>query len=241
MSPTVLRWSALPLGLLAFVLNVTMTVWVTRFSFTPGLLIVAGACLVVVGVPFGVFMLLAGGDRRRPAAFIADGGALTVAPSPVYAGSQVILWMGLSGNLVAAEWWPGRDAMRLSQRDTGSFYVVGTIWVAALIFLLVQRPRLRLDPTGLTIRKVRRTTHLAWADLRAGGPPPPARRRQRYLRVYLAGPPVIDGYPPSEDIPIAWLHIDPAFLAERIRHYVETPEDRATIGAMAATASANAV
>jgi len=248
MSPTALRWSAVPLGLLAFVLRVAMTLWFEpitwRFSFGQGLLLMAGAIAAAISVPFGVFALLNMGNRRRAAAFTSDSGAFTVPPSPVWAGSQFLMWMFLSGGLVMTERVPNGDTMRLAQlgfaSDAASVVGVGLFWAVGFAFLLVQRPQLRLDHTGLTIRRFRRTTRLAWDDLRPGGPPPPAKRRQRQLRVYLVGPPVVDRYPPSEDIPIGWLHIDPAFLADRIRHYVEHPEDRAAIGEMLPTASANA-
>jgi hypothetical protein len=248
MSPTALRWSAVPLGLLAFVLRVAMPLWLEpitwRFSFGPRLLMMAGALLTAVLVPFGVFLLLNKADRRRPATFTSEDGAFTVPPSPVYAGSQFMMWMVLSGNMVMTERVPNGDTMRLAQlgiaSHASSVVGVGLFWAVGFAFLLVQRPQLRLDRTGLTIRRFRRTTRLAWDDLRPGGPPPPAKRRQRQLRVYLVGPPVVDRYPPSEDIPIGWLHIDPAFLADRIRHYVEHPEDRPAIGEMLPTASANA-
>jgi hypothetical protein len=248
MLPTALRWSAVPLGLLAFVLRVAGSLWIEpitwRFSFATSMLIIVGASLVAIGVPFGVFALLNLGNHRRPAAFASDDGAFTVPPSPVWAGSQFLVWMFLSGGLVMTERVPDGDTMRLAQLGFASTTVsvvgVGLFWAVGFAFLLVQRPRLRLDSTGLTIHRFRRTTHLAWDDLLPGGPPPPTKRRQRQLRVYLAGPPVVDRYPPSEDIPIGWLHIDPAFLADRIRHYVEYQEDRAAIGEMLSTASANA-
>jgi hypothetical protein len=74
------------------------------------------------------------------------------------------------------------------------------------------------------------TTRLAWDRLAPLSPPPPAKRRPRNIKVYLNVPPLPGQYPFSEDLPAGWLHVDPAFLAAAVRHYVEHPEHRAAIG-----------
>ncbi|MFU8874595.1 hypothetical protein [Micromonospora sp. SL4-19] len=235
MSPNLLRWSALPIGLSAFVGRLAITFWLQpltwRMSGVSGLLALLGGLAVAVGVPAGLFALL--GRGGRPTQFTIRDGRFTVPPSPVYAGTQAIMSMFLGGGLVAAERVPDGDSMRIAEFALpASIIGVAVFCSVALAFLLVTRPQLHLDPDGLTVRRLRRTTRVTWEHLLPGGPPPPAKRRQRWLRLYLNAPPVVGRYPPSEDLPIGWLHVDPAFLAGAVRHYVEHPEDRAAIGSV---------
>jgi hypothetical protein len=238
MSSNALRWSAVPLGLLAFALGLVVRLWVEpltwRLSLGTELLVFSGAILVAAGIPVGVFAVLLRGDRWHPARFVPARGGFTVPPSPVHPGYQAIMWTCLGSRAVMTERVPGGMSVRLAQLDfawPATLVGVGLFWAVALAFLLVARPQLHLDAGGLTIRRVlRRRTRLAWDDLAPGGPQPPAKRGQRQLKVYLAAPPVFGRYPSSEDIPIGWLHVDPAFLAAALRHYVAHPEDRAAIG-----------
>lgn len=100
----------------------------------------------------------------------------------------------------------------------------------ATAFLVIQRPRLELDPTGLTIRRIRTAQRIAWDQLAPGWPVPPERKRPQELRVYLNEPPAPAVFPPGVSIPANRLHIDSAYLAETLRHYVEHPEARGEIG-----------
>jgi len=237
MSPTALRWCALPLGLLGFALRLAVTFWLQpltwRLSPASGLLVMTGGIVVAVAIPFGIFWLLTGGVRRRPNHFAWSNGRFTVPASPLYAGSQAMMWMFLSGGAVFTERVPNGDRMRMAEFDftwPATVIGVGVFWVVAFAFLLVQRPQLHLDSGGLAIRRVWRTTEIAWGDLAPGGPVPPVKRRTRRLRLYLNRAPVLGRYVASEDVPIGWLHVEPAFLARAIRHYVEHPQDRAAIG-----------
>jgi hypothetical protein len=177
--------------------------------------------LVAVLVPYGIFLLLAITQRRRPKEFTIHKGHFVVEASPFFAAGQAMMLMVLSGGLVFSERVPFGDSMRLAEFALPATVVaVGLFWAGALAHLLIARPQLRIDHDGLTIRRVWRFTRIAWDDLAPGGPVPPTRRRARQMRVYLNGPPVFGQYPPSEDIPIGWLHI----------------EDRATIGTSSASA-----
>jgi len=239
MSATALRWCAVPLGLLAFATRLAIALWwqpVTwRFSLALGLLFMLGATLVAVGIPFGIFALISR-RYRRPAEFALGEGGFTVAPSAVFGATQTILWMFLGAGLVPTERVPNSDSVRLAEFGPGWFVslaLLGGFMAGALAFLVVRRPRLLLDTEGLTIRRLWRSTRLAWEDLAPGGPLPPAKKTQRHLQLYRKPPPNYPNYVPAEAIPIGWLDIDPAYLAAAIRHYAEDPQDRAAIGTVA--------
>ena len=199
-----------------------------RFSGVVELLLILAAMLVAVGIPFGIFALL---SRRyqRPAEFAADERGLIVSSSPVFAGTQAILWMFLGAGLIATERVPNGDSMRLA--DFGftsliSSILAGVFVAGAVAFLVVRRPQLVLDSEGLTIRRLRSRPRLAWDDLAPGGPLPPEKKTQRHLQLYRKPPPNYPNYVPADAIPIGWLDIDPTYLAATIRRYVEHPEDR---------------
>lgn len=233
LSPTAVRWLAVPLGLTAFAGRLALTLWweprTYRWSFGPGMAALGAAAAVGIAVVFGLFALLAGG--KKPAALAWHGGEACVPPSPYFAGSQAILWMWLAGGMVMTERVPHADAMRIDRDDGApvmSGIAVSLFFGVAAAILLIHRPRLEFDADGLTIRRLRTVQRLEWDRLAHGGPLPP-RKRQRYLRLYLNEPPILGSYPPSVDIRLARLHVDPAFLGETIQRYVEHPEERAAL------------
>lgn len=235
MSPTALRLWAIPLGLFAFALRVATAYWVeplgSRLDWGTTLLVVAAAGLASAFIPYGILLALGGARRRRPASFTVSEGRLCVPPWPTYAASMAILWMYLSGGFVPT--WTKDYDLTLADRlpaIVGSAILAGLMWAGALVFLLVQRPQLLLDPDGLTIRRLWRRTRIRWDDIAAGSPAPPTKRSPHQLKIQLQGPAVFGTFTPSEDIPVGLLHIDPSFLAVAIRHYVEHPDERATIG-----------
>ncbi|MBV1856513.1 hypothetical protein [Catellatospora tritici] len=235
MSPTVLRWCAVPLGLLAFALRLVVTFWLEPLTWDQDqhLLMMLAGIVVTVAVPFGILVLLAGGSLRPPARLALGDGRFIAHASPIYACSQAIMWMSLGGGVFGAERVPNGDSMRMVEFGSPTpmtIIGVGFFWAIAAGFLLVRRPRLDLDPNGLTIHRVWRTTAIAWDELAPGGPVPPVRRRARQLRLYLNQTPVFGQYAASEDVPVGWLHADPAFLARALRHYVDNPQERALIG-----------
>lgn len=237
MSPSALRWCAVPLGLLAFSLRLAVSFWLQPLTwdltFASRLLVMLGGLAVATGLPVGIFLLLAGGDRRRPTGFVVTDGRFTVPTSPVSTGTWTILLMFMSGGWFPAERVPNGDTMRVAEFDSVwqvTVVLVGFFWAAALVLLLVQIAQLQLDTGGLTIRLLTRTTRIAWDELAPGGPLPPDKRRVRHLRLYFSRPPVPNLPPAGVNVPVGWLHIDPAFLASSIRHYVEHPQDRAAIG-----------
>src|SRR5262249_34921863 len=156
---------------------------------------------------------------RRPSRFERAGGRLVAPADPNWAGLG-ILSMGMAGQSFVER---GHLPVRLTA-------VVFYAAVAAAA-LLIQRPRLELDPAGLTIRHIRAGQRIAGAPRARGGPGPPSGKRPRELRVYVNEPPVFGVYRPSVCIPVNRLHIDAAYLAETIRRYVEQPEARSEIAA----------
>lgn len=237
MSIAALRWLALPLGLLVFALRLARTFWLTPIiwdlesSATRFWALLAGD-LLALGIPVTIYLLLARRFRHPPARFSTRDGRFTAPQNPTFAASQAILWMYISANGVLFERVPGGDSLRPSY-EPASIILVGIAWAVALSFLLVQRPLLHLDREGLTLRRLRGTTRVAWDQLLPGSPTPPSKK-DRSMRVYLRKAPVAGNWPgvemPSLDIPHRYLYIDPGFLANALRHYAEFPEDRATIG-----------
>jgi hypothetical protein len=220
MSLTALRWLAVPLGLVSFAANMVRASWFEpltyEMSFGWGMAAAAAGFLVTMGVPLGVFFAL---GYPRPARFARLGGRLVAPADPMQAG-LMILFLGIAGQSFGEG---GHLPMRLT---AVVFYGAG-----AAAALLIQRPRLELDPAGLTIRHIRTVQRVEWERLAPGGPVPPTVRRPRELRVYLNEPPVPEVYPPGVSIPVNQLHIDAAYLAEAIRRFVEHPEARSEIAA----------
>lgn len=136
-------------------------------------------------------------------------------------------WAGLAILLIAMAGESLVEGGHLPARLTAVVFYAAVAAAA----LLIQRPRLELDPAGLTIRHIRTVQRIEWDRLAPGGPVPPAHKRPRELRVYLNEPPVYEVYPPGVSIPVNRLHIDAAYLAETIRRYVEHPEARSEIAA----------
>ncbi|GAA1813158.1 hypothetical protein GCM10009682_37920 [Luedemannella flava] len=228
-SPTAFRWAAFGLGLLAFALRAAEKMLPLRPTYTTapvgivGYVVIVG--LIVVGIPFGVFALLAR-RARRAAGFVRRDGRLVVEASPVAAGTQAVLLMSLAGGFAPSPMGSrGIPANLLLVATLPMGIFVG----AAIAILLVRRPEVELDPEGLTIRRLRRETRLGWDDLLPGGPLPPTRRWPRQLRLHLNAPGPFDDMLSSEDVPVGWLHIDATSLADTIRHYVDHPELRPTL------------
>jgi hypothetical protein len=234
MSPEALRWSAVPLGLLAFALRAAVNFRDGQWSYGAGIgLPDMVAVLTSMLLPMGIFLLLTRGDFRRPEGFTIGGGRFTAPASPARAGIQAIFLMNFAGAAVWTEASSIDDAGRPHHVHVlwqPSLIGVGICVAAAAAFLLVRLPEVWLDADGLAIRGFRHTARIAWDEILPGSPPPPVKRRPRHLAVELDEPPLMGSYPTSVDIPVWLLHVDAAFLAGAIRHYVDHPADRATIG-----------
>jgi hypothetical protein len=218
MSPSALRWLAVPLSLVAFAANMVRVGWFEpltyHMGFGWGLAASEAGALVALGVPVGVFLMLA---YRRPASFQRAGDRLVAPAHPAQAGLAIVS-IGIAGEV---PWESGHLPVGLA---AAAFYVV-----AAAVALLIQRPRLELDPAGLTIRHLRTVERIEWERFAPGEPLPPTRKRPRELRAYLNDPPAYQTFRPSVAIPVKWLFIDAAYLVEKIRLYVDHPEARSEI------------
>jgi hypothetical protein len=239
MSRAALRISTLGLGVLAFALRILHTFWWQPLSWrihNVGMwlgFLVAGL-LVAALIPFALYVVLfVRAAAHPPATFDVRNSAFVAPPSPANGGAQSIMFMFLAGGLLPTERVPGGDSMRLFS-DPFLLPVAALVLAAflgvAVAFAYLPRPRVRLDPDGLTIdRLLRRRVVLRWTDLAPGGPLPPVPGRKRALKLFRTSAPVA-GWTPGEELPAGWLYIDAAFLASAIRHYVEHPESRAAIG-----------
>lgn len=105
-----------------------------------------------------------------------------------------------------------------------------TLFLAAVAWLLFRTPRCALTPYGLVLRGMRTRT-VPWSLLLPGGPLRP-RPREGSLTLLVRGPEPYAGTR-RHAVPLRWLFIDPSFLADAIRWYVDHPEDRVRIGTAA--------
>jgi hypothetical protein len=237
-STIALRCAFFALGLAAFAARLVLDgpVRLHTWDMDPsrGTLVEVGSLIGVVGVLFGGFYLVlwAFGGLRPPARFARRAGQLVVPPSPSFGGAQIIVWMIFSAIVIQPTVTFEEDTPRLAYAVTWQqVLVVLMFWAVGLAFLLVPRPKLVLDAHGVTLQRVPRTVRVSWDELRPGGPLPPKGRRPRELTLELTGEPVFGDYSPTESLPLYRLHIDPTYLANTIRYYVEHPEARAGIGA----------
>ncbi|MEU8085560.1 hypothetical protein AB0B57_18300 [Micromonospora sp. NPDC049101] len=190
--------------------------------------VLAGTLLV----PWAGYNLLTR-SNRRPATWQVDAARNRfVAPSsPRWMGpwSMVLGWIAAA--FVQTERIAGEDRAQLVQ-------IPGVLALAIAVPLLVlggialtlllNRPRLTLDRDGITAKGLVRRTFLPWDRLVPGGPPPPPPKA---ASIPLMRVPAVPGKPPYP-YPLAAgrLHVEPGFLANTIRQYVEHPEHRSAIG-----------
>jgi hypothetical protein len=239
MSPTAARIAAVPFGLLAFAGNLVAKFWITplgwKLPFALSLVVYVGSFALTLIIPVVGYALLGRVLWGPPASLNADPGRnrFVVPVSPEYSGSMAIVWMGLASSGVLTERVPNGDAVPVAAIDHAvpvSVAAVSVFFLVAAHFLLVNRPRVTLEPAGLTVHRLGRPDRIRWDDLAPGGPPPPAERKPKVLRLHLNSPPIWGWHYPSKDLPVGRLHIDPAFLAGTVRHYVEQPWHRPAIG-----------
>lgn len=240
MSVNLARVLALPVGLLAFALRLATTFWVMPLTWHMrptilGLPVWLTGLAASVLVPMGLYFLLTKPVPRRPASFQLDGQhrrfVAPAAPHAVAALVIVVLWVAAGS--VLTERVPNGDGLRFAQFDYAtsmSAAVVALLFVLAVVLLLINRPRLTLDPDGITVQRMASRRRIGWNELCPGGWPPPTGRKPRNLTLYRMAGPTPGGYPKPEQLPVGQLHVDPAFLADTIRHYVEQPAHRHNIG-----------
>ncbi|MGK5445676.1 hypothetical protein ACSNN7_28170 [Micromonospora sp. URMC 105] len=138
----------------------------------------------------------------------------------------------LAGGVLITERVPGEDRVRFFESGDAlvwSVLAVVAVLVAVMLVLWDDRPRLILDESGMTLRGVGKGRTVRWDRLLPGGPPAPAGKVFAAL-VLSEQPTSPAGRPVPRQLAVGPLHVDRAFLAATVRHYVEHPEHRSAIG-----------
>ncbi|WCN80162.1 hypothetical protein [Micromonospora sp. LH3U1] len=237
MSLRAARLLSWPFVVAALVLRVCLELWfkpVTWRIDPSGVAFLAWAAALAACflVPWVGHALLTRGVRQRPATWeVAVGSKSFVASaSPRWTGPWSILLGWLAGGAVLTERVPGEERVRLAEIPgtvAMSIAIPAVVLAGTAAVLLLNRPRLTLAPNGITKQGLTRRTFLRWDRLLPGGPPPPRGTANVTLQRHPATP---GGPPVPSLLPTVSLHVDPAFLADTIRHYVEHPEHRSAIG-----------
>jgi hypothetical protein len=216
-SPGSVRWWTIGFAALAFGLNAAVGVPLVATSFTrPDGFLLAGS----LALPLGSYLLLTRTARVRMATFEIDARRRFLAAGAVQGGTHLIFLC-----------WVTAATLQFPRYDVilGGITVVDVLLVTlAVAQLLLARPRLILDPDGVTLIGVRRTTWVGWDDLisgsvqLSGGGTAPAEIKARRRTT-------TDG---KSDLvlPANGLHVNAAFLAAAINCYLMNPEARADIG-----------
>ncbi|SCF00453.1 PH domain-containing protein [Micromonospora purpureochromogenes] len=249
MTPRTARLLALPFALAATLLRIGVEFWLKPFAWrlesgaVSSLVWAAGTAGSILA-PAAGYLLLTRAVRRRPATFRVDpaGRHFTAPAAPAWAGPWSIIVSWLAGGLLLTERVPGEDRVRFFESGDALVWNVLAV-LAVLVFvvlvLLDARPRLTLDETGITVRGLVRRRTVRWDRLLPGGPPAPAGKAAGTL-VLSEQPSTPAGRPVSRSLAVGRAHVDGAFLAGSVRHYVAHPERRSAIGTAPELASLGA-
>ncbi|MET8040270.1 hypothetical protein ABZU25_05305 [Micromonospora sp. NPDC005215] len=226
-----------PFAVAAFALRVCAELWFkpVTWRIDPS----GVALLVWVAVLSGTLLVpwagyaLSTRSIRRPATWQVDTDQNRfVAPaSPKWLGPWAMVLGWIAAAFVQTERIAGEDRGQLVQ-ITGMLALAIAVPAVVLggiaITLLLNRPLLALDRDGITAQGLVTRTVLRWDHLLPGGPPPPTRKAASIPLMRLAAMP---GKPPhAYPLPVGRLHVDPGFLANTVRQYVEHPDRRTAIG-----------
>jgi len=239
MSPGFGRWFVVALCLLAFVGRLAVGFWLQPLAgrIEPaglGAAIGLAGLVVSVGVPLWSHVRVSR-PRRHPVALAVDARheRFVVPAALFWRGVQAIAASWIGGGFVMVKRVPDGDGVRVAALGDAFPLSVAMLVVtfgAAGLLLFANRPSLVLDRAGLTIRWLGWRQVIKWDDLLPGGPAPPATRGlTSQITLYLR-PLVPEAMMPSAHVPVGQLGVSPAFLAATIRHYVEQPERRPSIG-----------
>ncbi|MFF0154344.1 hypothetical protein [Micromonospora sp. NPDC005203] len=226
-----------PFAVAAFALRVCAELWFkpvtwridpSGVAFLAWMAVLSGTLLV----PWVGYALLTR-RNRRPATWLVDPQRHRfVAPaSPTWMGSWSMVLGWIAAAFVQTERIAGGDRAQLVQIP-GALALATAVAAVVLggiaLTLLLNRPLLTLDRHGITDQGLVRRTFLSWDRLLPGGPPPPPRWAASIPLMRLA--PAPEKPPHPYPLPAGRLHVDPAFLANTVRQYVEHPEHRTAIG-----------
>ena len=215
-SPGSVRWWAIGFAALAFGLNAAVGVplAVESVQGLDGILLTGSLAL-----PLGSYLLLTRTARVRTATFANDVRHRFLAPA-VQRGTYLICLC-----------WCGAGTLQFPRYDvilggiTGAYILFVTLTIARL---LAARPRLILDPDGMTLIGTRHTTRVGWDDLISGtvqlsGVGTAQAEIKVHRRSAIGGNGVLV-------LPAMDLHVDEVFLAAAINCYLFYPDARADIG-----------
>lgn len=226
------RVVALSFGTAALLIQLAYEFWVKPLTWNwPTWAALLASPIVAFGALCLLFWLAFRAPGNRPPASFRIGSvgqqsAFVVPTSPWAAGPVALMWMFLGGGLVMTERAPD-GGVRIPSFGWIPSLIGPSLSVAAVLWLLFRGPQVRLTSNGLLVRLFRSRT-VPWSSLAPGGPPPPASSA-RTLGL-LTRQPAPNAYPTWLTLPLRWLAVDPPFLANAIRHYVDHPQHRANIG-----------
>ncbi|MEH0823836.1 MULTISPECIES: hypothetical protein [unclassified Micromonospora] len=239
MTPRTARLAALPFALAASLLRIGAEFWLKPLTWSldsaaAGLLAWVAVSVGSILVPMAGYLLLTRAARRRPATFRVDlvNRRFTAPAAPAWSGPWSIIAGWLAGGPLITERVPGEDRVRFFESgDALVWNVLALVAVLVVVVLVLwdDRPRLTLDESGMTLRGLVKHRTVRWDRLLPGGPPAPAGKVFAAL-VLSEQPTSPAGRPVPHQLSVGPLHVDLAFLAATVRHYVEHPERRSAIG-----------
>jgi hypothetical protein len=105
--------------------------------------------------------------------------------------------------------------------------LLGVCLLVGITVIVVNRPRVALDRDGITVTRLLRSSHLAWADLVVRS----AQLGPHGGSLYMRTMPDRTGRSSNvATLPTAWLHVDPVLLETAVRTYIDQPDRRVEIG-----------
>ncbi len=183
-------------------------------------------------LPAGAYLLLNRHDRRRPATWSLDaaGGRFVALPwARRLASYSIFLGWTCTGAVPTDHVPGGRVRLAYDGPADGVLIGLGSLGVLFALWVLVAaRPRLTLDPAGVTVRNVVSRYRIDWDEVQPGEPADP---HVPNMLIYL------NGRRRARRLPSSTLDIGPQYLAASIRHYAAEPATRAGIGTAAGLAA----
>lgn len=212
-------------------------IWL-HLLFGPGLLLLTLASVLVATVlamrrPWG-----------RPALLVRPGeGRLRAMAGPGFSwfvAGEILLLTGVAVPMVDREPLRGTGAPTGPSRYPLIAVSVGlTVLAAVVIVVLVAavfngRPRIDLTPAGIEIRETFGRRTVPWAALAPGTPARQPFPRKVVLTVtrpeLVQRRGLVRGSAAAPVLDLAWLNVQPWFLADVLRWYVDHPQERAALG-----------
>lgn len=203
------------------------------FLFGPGVLLLALASVLVATVlamrrPWG-----------RPALLVRPGeGRLRAMAGPGFSwfvAGEILLLTGVTVPMV-----DGQLLHRPAASTSYDFLDVGLAVLAAVLIVVLAaavfqgRPRIDLTPSGIEVREPLGRRTVPWTALAPGTPARQPFPRKVVLTVtrpeLVQRRGLVRGSAAAPVLDLAWLNVQPWFLADVLRWYVDHPQERAALG-----------